>query len=316
MRAEMKICFIGIGSIAQRHIRNLHEILAETRTAVQIDAVRRNASLDGLDVKPLIHRVYTDTDQLGQYDVIFITNPTEMHLDTLRSVRGKAKAYFIEKPVTSFRNIADAQDDLWDSDGIYYVACPLRYKKVVQYIKDFAAENRIIGVRAISSSYLPEWRPGQDYRNTYSAQKALGGGVSIDLIHEWDYLRHIFGMPQRVSYFGGKKSDLEMDAEDTAIYLAEYADKYVELHLDYFGRETIRECMLFTDKETVVADLVKNEVRFLKQNRTIVFEESRDDFQKAELRHFLEIVAGTPSDSTIREAVQTLYLTQGVVYHS
>ena len=165
----------------------------------------------------------------------------------------------------------------------------------------------------MSSSYLPDWRPSQDYRQTYSAKKELGGGVAIDLIHEWDYLRDLFGMPRRVLFLQGKKSQLEINSEDAALYLAEYADKYVELHLDYFGRKTLRECMIFTDEDTIVADLAAGQIRFLKSGITEDFSENRDDYQKAEQRHFLEIVEGKPSDSTIAEGLQTLKLTQGIV---
>ena len=62
-----------------------------------------------------------------------------------------------------------------------------------QYVKNNVDLSKVYSARAISSSYLPDWRPGQDYRTTYSAHKDMGGGVSIDLIHEWDYLSWLFG---------------------------------------------------------------------------------------------------------------------------
>ena len=100
----------------------------------------------------------------------------------------------------------------------------------MQYVKANIIPDDVICVRAMSSSYLPDWRPGQDYRKTYSAHKDLGGGVSIDLIHEWDYLTYLFGWPKKVHSFIGKKSNLEIDSDDYAIYIAEFEKMIAELH--------------------------------------------------------------------------------------
>jgi len=308
----MRFCFIGVGSIAKRHIRNLKAVLNEEGIDCRIDVVRRTLSkqgLEGLDIAEIL----TSSDQMQHYDAVFITNPTELHLQTLDSVWGKADAYFIEKPVTSVeRMLLPVSREVLES-SICYVACPLRYKKVIQYLKEKLDLRQVNGIRAISSSYLPEWREGIDYRKTYSAKKALGGGVSIDLIHEWDYIRYLFGNPNRIAYYGGKKSNLEIDTEDTAIYLAEYDGMFAEIHLDYYGRKSLREIMIFTEQDTIRADLISNDIEFLKSGRKIHFEEARDDFQKEELRHFLGILRGNASDSTIREAIDTMQLTQGRV---
>ncbi len=42
-------------------------------------------------------------------------------------------------------------------------------------------------------SYLPDWRPGNNYKKSVSAKKDLGGGVLLELSHELDYIRWIFG---------------------------------------------------------------------------------------------------------------------------
>ena len=310
MGSELKFCFIGIGSIAKRHIKNLKSIFAGKNIQITIDAVRRQKTYLGAEG---IDNVYTDLNELGYYNAVFITNPTAFHVTTLKGVRDKAEYFFIEKPITSLDKIEEAEHINYINQERSYVACPLRYKKVIQYIKNYVKNRRVIGVRAISSSYLPEWRPGQDYKNTYSAHKELGGGVSIDLIHEWDYLRNIFGMPNKISYFKGRKSNLDIDTEDTALYLAEYDDLFVELHLDYFGRKAIRECMIFTNEETIAADLLNNNVKFLNSGKQIDFTEDRDDFQIEELKHFLDIIDGARSNNTIEDAVQTMYLSQGEV---
>lgn len=65
----------------------------------------------------------------------------------------------------------------------------------------------------------------------YSAHKALGGGVTIDLIHEWDYLVDLFGVPETICNIRGKYSDLEIDSDDLSIYIAQYPTLLAEVHL-------------------------------------------------------------------------------------
>lgn len=312
---DFKACFVGMGSIAKRHIVNLHEVCLERGLQPQIDVVRRSGGVSDPVVAGYIHQVYTDIQAVpSDYDAVFITNPTEYHLDTLEVYHNKGRHFFIEKPLTSYRKLEDTFRIQYREDSVYYVACPLRYTAVLQYIKENIDLSTVISARCISSSYLPDWRPGIDYRTTYSANKELGGGVSIDLIHEWDYIKFLFGMPEKVFYTCGKKSGLELDCEDYAIYVADYPDKMVELHLDYFGRKTVREVMLFTTEDTIVGDLANSTITWLKQGKTIDFGQGRNDFQKKEMHHFLDMVEGKiASDNSIMDAYQTLNLTQGLI---
>lgn len=75
-----------------------------------------------------------------------------------------------------------------------------------------------------------------DYRTVYSAHKDMGGGVTIDLIHEWDYLVELFGKPEKMYNFKGTYSHLEIDSDDLSVYIAQYPTLLCEVHLDYFGR--------------------------------------------------------------------------------
>ena len=123
----------------------------------------------------------------------------------------------------------------------------------------------------------------------------------------------MFGMPQTVKSIIGKKSDLEIDSDDYAIYVAEYEDKIAELHLDYFGRKTIREIQLFTKEDTIVGDIANNKVTFLRTSAVIDFFEERDDFQKRELIHFLNMMEGTDKiEDGFFHGLQVLELTHGI----
>lgn len=310
---SLSVCFIGIGSIAKRHIKNLRTICRERKIRLNIDAVRRKAMMNKEDEELALRRVYTNYNEIDtEYDVIFITNPTEYHIESLNNTMAFGRNFFIEKPISSLSQISNAEALQLKEKSVYYVACPLRYNAVIQYLKKNVDFHKVISIRSISSSYLPDWRQGVDYRKTYSASKKMGGGVSIDLIHEWDYLTFLIGMPQKISCMIGKKSTLEIDSEDYAIYLAEYPDKIVELHLDYFGRKTIRQVMLLTDSDTICGDIANNRLEFMKTNKVIDFNETRDDYQIRELNHFLDIIEGKEkSDSDIQHAVNVLKLTQG-----
>lgn len=312
---KMKVCFVGVGSIAKRHMKNLRQICGERQIELVIEALRRKAKLPNLQDEDMINRVCYDISELSDaYDAIFITNPTDYHIDSLRELHNFSNNFFIEKPLTSYKKIRLAKEFVCRKDAVYYVACPLRYTSVIQYLKENINTDDVLSVRCISSSYLPEWRPGIDYRSTYSADKNLGGGVSIDLIHEWDYIKYLFGKPNQVFYTSGKVSDLELNCEDYAIYVAKYDKKVVELHLDYFGRKPIRQVEIIMKDDTIVGDLIESKVTYLKEKRIVEFGEQRDDFQKKELRYFLDVIEGKCYNSnTFADAYQTLQLTQGKV---
>ncbi len=315
---KLKVCFFGVGSIAKRHMKNLKQISEKRNIGLQIDVFRH--SINGKELEKEIQEILNDiyfsiTELPEDYDVIFITNPTQFHMDTLKSVNSKAKHFFIEKPVTSIDTMGEMKCFDEKDGSIYYVACPLRYSSVIQYIKKNINPEEVISVRSISSSFLPDWRPGCDYRDTYSAHRAMGGGVSIDLIHEWDYLVYLFGTPQICHLLKGKKSNLEIDSDDYAIYIADYGNKIIELHLDYFGRKAIREIMLLTKDDTIVGDLVNNKITFLKEQKEIDFSEQRNDYQTREIEHFLNLITGEEKQdkSNIWHALEVLRLTQGSV---
>lgn len=307
----MKICFIGLGSIGTRHLKNIAEILEEKGLDYSIDALRTTYNSVDKEIAKYIHGEFHNIEDLPvDYDVAFITNPTYLHYTTILSMQERAKHLFIEKPV--FDKVNYDINQLKRDGAIFYVACPLRYTNVIQYLKKYLVNKNIYSVRVICSSYLPEWRNDVDYRKTYSAQTELGGGVSIDLIHEWDYLVYLFGLPEKVFKMQGKYSNLEINSEDIAIYLAKYKDKLVNVHLDYFGRFPRREIEIYTDKDVIVGDLINNKIKFLKEHREIDLKEERNEYQKRELRNFLSIIDGSVNNiNSIDLALDVLKVVKG-----
>lgn len=312
MKEKYKVLFVGYGSIAKRHISNLLKIGRSNKIDFEIDLLRSGMSHSVLfDHQEYIHQVFYCIDDIDDiYNIAFITNPTSLHYDTIEKICKKTFHMFIEKPVFDSPDLYDKFIALDRPEGAeYYVACPMRYTNVIRYLKENVDFSKIYGVRCICSSYLPEWRPGTDYRLSYSANKEMGGGVAIDLIHEWDYITYFMGFPKSVKSILGTFSNLEINSEDLAIYIGEYENQFVELHLDYFGRESIRKIEIFTESDTIVGDMIKNEIIYMKSGNVVRVPEDRDEYQSRELWYFLQVINGqTENMNTVENACRVLAL--------
>lgn len=157
---KIRVCFIGVGSIAKRHIKNLKKISFIDGIEIKIDVVSKSGVANTKNINNYIDCTFNDVEELQTvYDAIFITNPTKYHICTLKKVTPYGKNFFIEKPIATISQINEVRCYQEKSDAVYYVACPLRYNAVIQYIKNNIVAKDIISVRSISSSYLPDcWR--------------------------------------------------------------------------------------------------------------------------------------------------------------
>lgn len=303
--------FFGLGSIGKRHLRNLIKVSNQIGIDIEIYAFRKTNNEISEELKSNIKSFITDESELERdFDITFITNPTSLHYQTVKLMQDKSKHMFIEKPV--FDNVDYNLSELkLNSDGIYYVARPLVHSNVIKSLKKLISNEKIYSVRAICSSYLPNWRPDIDYRNVYSSKKELGGGVSRDLIHEWDYITYLFGFPIEVLNLQGKFSDLQINSEDLSIYIGRYNDKLVEVHLDYFGRENKRNIELITDKGTIQADFIKKKITFSDDREDIILDQMEDMYIN-EMKYFLnKIISRDKGENNIERAYEVLKLAIG-----
>lgn len=307
----MKICFVGTGSIGKRHIRNVWNVAKERGMDIELHALRSSRSDLEKDIQLLVKKQAYSYEELDDfYDAVYIANPTNLHYETILQLQDKCNNFFIEKPVFNKTN-QDISQIKQHKDMLMYVACPLRYTQVLDEARKVIKTEHVISAKAISSSYLPDWRPNTDYRKVYSAHKNQGGGVVIDLIHEWDYLISLFGFPAKVHMLAGKYSDLEIDSEDLAIYIAAYGDKLLELHLDYFGRETQRYLELFTTMNHYLFDIAGS--RVIKNGTTIFsFEEDGNRKYIEETKHFFHLIEHKEENTnSLEHALKTMRIAYG-----
>jgi predicted dehydrogenase len=103
--------------------------------------------------------------------------------------------------------------------------------------------------------WLPQWRPGQDYRRTYSSRRKEGGGVLLEYLHDFDYLRWMLGEPHEVFATAGRVSDLEIDSDDHAAVIVRFASgALATLLIDYLRRRRRRSCELVGERAVAIWD--------------------------------------------------------------
>lgn len=292
-----KVLFIGLGSIGLRHLQNLITINPD----LDVGALR---SGQGNNIKSceFVDFEFNNISDAKEFEpeIVFITNPTSLHIDMALEFVNKVSGIFIEKPISD--NIEDAQKLVDNAkNGIIHVACPLRFHPVINFVKKYIEdENDVLNVRIFSGSYLPSWRPNIDYRACYSAKMELGGGVSLDLIHEVDFLRWIFGDIKEGYFSSSKVSDLDIEVEDFAHALLKLETGAIcELHLDYFRKIPKRELEITTKDGVIFADILNSEVLVCKsnENNKINYDFDRNKMYLDELKYFLECISYNKNSS-------------------
>lgn len=281
----MKVLIVGLGSIAKKQITALLKLDSN----VEIFALRRQNSAPApkeLSVEEIFDINKIDT----QIDFIIISNPTNLHFQTINNLLSLKKPLFIEKPLVHKRIQSEYLLKLIDNNIINYVTCNLRFHPSLVFIKNLLTNNaiKINEVNAYCGSYLPEWRKNTNYRNSYSANAERGGGVHLDLIHELDYCYWLFGKPEKVISTLKSKSHLKIQSIDYANYLLNYNNFVASVILNYFRKDAKRTLELVTSEATYNIDLLNCSV---KKDNNIIFESKNYNIQDSyyeQLKYFVD----------------------------
>ncbi len=261
----MKILIIGLGSIGKKHVNAILSLYP----LAQIFALRSNSPCDQyLNVI----NIFDKKDIPKDLSFIIISNITSFHEQTINQMIGLNCPLFIEKPVLSnLNNFKQLSDKIHENSIQTYIACNLRFHPALQFIKHYIEVNhpRINEVNIYSGSYLPDWRPGKDFRKIYSANEEEGGGVHLDLIHEIDYCTWLFGFPVESISMKTNNSSLHISAVDNARYFFKYLDFTAGIVLNYFRKDAKRQIEIITENETIVIDIIKNKVHTSTNNQNL-----------------------------------------------
>lgn len=326
----MKILIVGLGSIGQRHARNLRslcgndlELLAYRVRGLNLVITPELTIKAGADIETEYGiRTYPTLDAaLAENPLaVLVTNPNSLHIPVALAAARAGCNLFIEKPLS---HSMDGVDELLELVETKKLVCLVGYQlrfhpgfKLVKSLLNRGVIGTPLAARLEFGEYLPGWHRYEDYRLYHASRKDQGGGVILSQIHDLDYAYALFGMPVRVFALGGKLSSLETDVEDIVSMLMEFrvAGKPmpVHIHQDYVQRPPSRNCEIIGDAGKIVWDYYANEVRVTRAETGTSEVHRFDGFQRNqlfidEMKHFLNCLAGKETPVVgLREGMDSL----------
>lgn len=167
-------------------------------------------------------------------------------------------------------------------------------------------------------SWLPDWRPETDYRSGVSAQKNLGGGVLLELSHEFD-LAH-FLLDEVVSVHSasvGQSKALDVPVEDrAAICCSTINGALVTFRLNFCTKPSRRILLIRGTKGELSCDILNGIAVHTSSDgcsESYNYRRDADERFENQLRHFINcIVAAEPPVCTINDGINVLNMIQQI----
>ena len=284
-KMAMNILVIGVGSIGTRHWYNLLSLGHEVQT------------YDIKSGQPFSPSIAV------RLDGVVISTPPDSHLKYMQWAADRGLPFLVEKP------LSDSLDGL---EGLIYrarevpalVGYQLRHlTTLVAAKRELEKLGKIYSARAEFGQFLPDWRPNQDYRQSYTARL----GIILDASHEIDYLRWLLGEVVQVSCFAGKLSSLEVKCEDTADILLRFVSGAIaSLHVDFIQKTYVRYCHILGENGILIWDYTRGLQLQVNEHSFVVPTEHLDPY-KLEMTHFINCIRGIEQPKvTIQDGFETL----------
>jgi predicted dehydrogenase len=310
-----------LGSIGRRHLRNLKALGEED--IVLYRTGKSTLPDDELGQFPVEH----DLEQAfarWKPDGTIIANPTSSHMNIAIAAGEAGSHLFIEKPISDTLDGVHELRKLIEKNVLKaLVGFQFRFHPVLQHVKnllDDKALGEVLSANVEWGEYLPNWHPWEDYRNSYSARRDLGGGVVLTLSHPFDYLRWLLGEVNQVTAETGNTGQLDLDVEDTAdIILRFEAEYFASVHLDYLQRPDIHRLKIIGSEGTLLWDNADGSVRWWSSDSnewptlTVPKGFERNQLFLDEMEHFIQILSGEAAPQcSLEDGIQALEIALAV----
>lgn len=295
-----RILIVGLGSIGTRHLGLARELNPDA----DIRVLRRQVC----DHTPeFANGCFSSLEQAIDFSphLSVIASPAPFHMPVAIALAKSGSHLLIEKPLAaSLSDVPQLLAIAGQKNLVLLTGYNLRFLPSLQRFRRLLHEGivgKVLSVRCEVGQYLPAWRPDSDYRIGVSARRDLGGGALLELSHELDYLRWIFGEVRWVRASLSKQSALQIDVEDTVHLIlgfvsAQASDQLVgSVTLDFIRHDTTRLCTVIGESGSLRWNGLTGVVEYFpagngEWNEVFRHGQQRDDSYRAEWRHCLDCI--------------------------
>jgi predicted dehydrogenase len=204
-RTHFRVGLIGLGGMAQSHIRHMKGIENFSITAI-CDVSETSLSKVGSQLKLPADRWFSNFNELiadPEVDVIASVTPNDVHAEIIQACLAANKPFMAEKPFTRTFEEAEHLLQLYLENPVpAMVSFVYRYIPAFRYAKELISQGKIGPVRSASLQYLQGW--GAASKNVpylWRFNKDITGtGTLGDLgSHMIDMAHYLFGSFQELS---------------------------------------------------------------------------------------------------------------------
>lgn len=259
-----KVLIIGSGSIASKHVA----ILSNLNFVCSVFTKRKNVDKLFMDIKNIKFIKNINQNINEEYMFCIIANETYKHFEYLKKLIKLNYNIYCEKPVALKKDHLKILKD-YPLKKRYKLICgyQLLKSKLILDLKKLINKKNVKSANIYVGHNIRYWRKNNRSKSYY-LNKNLGGGAIYELIHEINLINFLFGKIASIKTF--KKASKKYNCEDVAISIFKTKKNIIgSLNQEIVNENFRRHLTILTDKEEIVADIVRGTISIYKKNKLV-----------------------------------------------
>ena len=280
----IKFLIVGFGKAGKRHF----SILKKLKVNIQIAILQSNRNK--VELKKLKNlKIIKNKKEIEEYkpNIIIISSPATYHLKQANFFCDLKSSLIIEKPLSNdYYGIKKLNKKIINNSlfclvgyNLIFLPSLIKFKQKL-YSQSFGTPYKF---EIINETFMPRWRK-KNYKDVVSSKKKFGGGVLLELSHEFHYAYWIFKNLKFLNGVVDRISNYDVDVEDFCdlnfIVDNDFFKKCIlNIKINFFSKKQQRKIKVYTSKGILLWDYLSKNIIFYQLNgkKKIIYKQKNDN---------------------------------------